>query len=61
MVHRKYFTVFTLDELLSFLILLPLCFKVFADDLHKDRMWEIMEKIMGVYDKESDLPIAYNQ
>jgi hypothetical protein len=28
--------------------------QVFVEDLQKDKLWEIMEKIMEVYEKEPD-------
>ncbi|KAE8746674.1 hypothetical protein FOCC_FOCC006658 [Frankliniella occidentalis] len=34
----------------------PFWYSVFAEDLNKDKMWEIMEKIMAVYDKETEVP-----
>lgn len=30
------------------------CLQVFVDDLSKDHLWEIMDNIMNVYEKESD-------
>jgi hypothetical protein len=29
-------------------------FQVFVDDLTKDQLWEIMENIMDIYEKESE-------